>query len=109
MKTLIILFFLVNISEASYYHDKFNGRKTASGEIFDNNKFTAAHKTLKFGTLLKVTDVTTNKSVVVKVNDRGPFVKGRDLDLSKVAFEQISNLKKGKTKVTYTIIKNEQK
>jgi len=107
MKTLIILFFLVSISEASYYHDKFNGRKTASGEIFDNNKFTAAHKTLKFGTLLKVTDVTTKKSVIVKINDRGPFVKGRDLDLSKVAFEQISNLKKGKTKVTYTIIKNE--
>ena len=65
---------------ASYYHNKFNGRKTASGEVFSNNKLTAAHRTYPFGTYLKVTNVVNGKSVVVKVNDRGPFTKGKELD-----------------------------
>ena len=70
-------------AHASYYHDKFNGRKTASGEKFDNNLYTAAHKTLKFGTKIRVTNTVNDSSVIVTVNDRGPFVKGRELDLSK--------------------------
>lgn len=77
-------------AHASYYHDKFTGRRTASGQIFNNKKFTAAHKTLKFGTKVKVTSVATNKWVIVTINDRGPFVKGRDIDLSKAAFMSIS-------------------
>jgi rare lipoprotein A len=78
---------------ASYYHDKFNGRKTASGEKFDNNLYTAAHKTLKFGTKIKVTNTFNNESVIVTVNDRGPFVKGREIDLSKKAFMEITKHK----------------
>ena len=62
-------------AHASYYHDKFNGRKTASGEKFDNNLYTAAHKTLKFGTKIRVTNTVNDSSVIVTVNDRGPFVK----------------------------------
>lgn len=75
---------------ASYYHDKFNGRSTASGEPFDNNKYTAAHKKLPFGTKVRVTNHANGKSVIVKINDRGPFVKGRDIDLSKRAFRDIA-------------------
>ena len=76
---------------ASYYHNKFNGRKTASGEVFSNNKLTAAHRTYPFGTYLKVTNVVNGKSVVVKVNDRGPFTKGKELDLSRKAFMDITD------------------
>lgn len=63
-------------TKASYYHDKFSGRKTASGEIFDNTKYTAAHKTLPFGTKIKVTNLKNKRSVVLTVTDRGPFTKG---------------------------------
>ena len=80
-------------AHASYYADKFNGRKTASGELFDNNLYTAAHKTLKFGTKVKVTNTVNGESVVVTVNDRGPFVKGREIDLSKAAFMEIAKYK----------------
>lgn len=78
---------------ASYYHDKFNGRKTASGEKFDNNLYTASHKTLKFGTKIKVTNTVNNKFVIVTINDRGPFVKDREIDLSKKAFMDITKNK----------------
>jgi rare lipoprotein A len=67
---------------ASYYAHKFHGRTTASGEIYDENKMTAAHKTLPFGTRVRVTNLTNGKKVVVVVNDRGPFVEGRIIDLS---------------------------
>ncbi|CAM3724001.1 septal ring lytic transglycosylase RlpA family protein [Flavobacterium gelidilacus] len=82
-------------AHASYYADRFTGRKTASGAIFDNNKLTCAHKTLPFGTRLKVTSIKTGKSVIVTVTDRGPFVKGRHIDLSKRAFMQIAPDKYG--------------
>ena len=95
-----------DISKASYYGKKFHGRKTASGEIFDMNKSTAAHKKLKFGTIVKVTSIATNKSVLVRINDRGPFIKGRDIDLSKSAFFQIAPKKYGGSiKVKLEIIK----
>ena len=91
---------------ASYYHNKFNGRKTASGEVFSNNKLTAAHRTYPFGTYLKVTNVANGKSVVVKVNDRGPFTKGKDLDLSRKAFMQITdNPNKGNLQVLIEVIR----
>ncbi|MGJ8593752.1 MAG: septal ring lytic transglycosylase RlpA family protein [Aquaticitalea sp.] len=80
-------------AHASYYHDKFNGRKTASGELFDNNLYTAAHKTLKFGTKIRVTNTVNDSSVVVTVNDRGPFAQGREIDLSKKAFMEIAKFK----------------
>lgn len=93
-------------AHASYYHDKFNGRKTASGRKFNNNDMTAAHKTLPFGTMLKVTNEANNKFVIVEVTDRGPFVKGREIDLSKRAFMSIaSNKKSGVVYVTIEILK----
>lgn len=75
--------------EASYYGPGFHGKKTASGEIFDQNALTCAHKTLPFGTRLKVTRLDNHQSVVVTVNDRGPYKKGRILDLSVAAARQI--------------------
>lgn len=79
--------------EASYYADKFNGRKTASGERFHNKKFTAAHKKLAFGTKVRVTNLANKKSVVVEINDRGPFKRGREIDLSRRAFMDITDNK----------------
>lgn len=82
-------------AHASYYHDKFDGRKTASGVRFNNSKLTAAHKKLPFGTKLKITNERNNKSVIVVINDRGPFVNGREIDLSKKAFMDITSNKGG--------------
>jgi rare lipoprotein A len=84
---------------ASYYADKFEGRRTSSGEIYRHSRLTAAHRTFPFGTKLKVTNVENGKSVIVKVNDRGPFVKGRIIDLSKSAATKIDLVKKGIAKV----------
>ncbi|WEK71690.1 MAG: septal ring lytic transglycosylase RlpA family protein [Candidatus Chryseobacterium colombiense] len=91
-------------SYASYYHDKFNGRKTASGEVFDNSKFTAANRTLPFGTNIKVTNLDNGKSVIVKVNDRGPYHSSRALDMSKAAFDEIGNTNHGTIPVEYEIV-----
>ena len=93
-------------SFASYYHDKFNGRKTASGDIFSNSKMTAANRTLPFGTMVKVTNLRSGKSVVVEINDRGPFHSARALDLSKAAFQAIGNTARGTMPVEYEIIDN---
>lgn len=88
-------------AHASYYADKFTGRKTANGSRFDNNKYTAAHKKLPFGTRIKVTNEANGKFVIVKITDRGPFVKTRELDLSKRAFMEITKSKgSGAMKVT---------
>ena len=80
-------------TQASYYHDKFNGRKTASGAVFSNKKYTAAHKTLPFGTKVRVTNLSNDESIIVEINDRGPFSKGRHLDLSKKAFMELTHHK----------------
>lgn len=80
-------------AKASYYAAKFNGKSTASGERFSNSKLTAAHRKLPFGTKIKVTNLSNGKSVVVKVNDRGPFSGGFDIDLSKKAYMQIRDKK----------------
>lgn len=88
-------------AHASYYADKFTGRKTADGSRFDNNKYTAAHKKLPFGTRIKVTNEANGKFVIVKITDRGPFVRTRELDLSKRAFMEITKSKgAGAMKVT---------
>ncbi|WP_326984828.1 septal ring lytic transglycosylase RlpA family protein [Chryseobacterium sp. MYb264] len=91
-------------SYASFYHDKFNGRKTASGEIFDNSKFTAANRTLPFGTNVKVTNLNNGKEVIVKINDRGPYHSARALDMSKAAFDEIGNIDHGTIPVEYEIV-----
>ena len=85
---------------ASYYGEAFNGRPTSSGEIFDMNAYTAAHKTLPFGTFLEVTNLENGKKVVVRVNDRGPFVANRELDLSKAAAESLGMISRGITRVS---------
>ncbi|MEZ8469989.1 septal ring lytic transglycosylase RlpA family protein [Vibrio splendidus] len=90
--------------KASWYGDKFHGRLTASGETYNKNAYTAAHKTLPFGTIVRVTNTANNKSVDVKINDRGPYVKGRVIDLSHKAFSQIGDVKKGVATVKIEII-----
>ena len=80
---------------ASYYAAKFDGRKTANGEIFSNKKLTAAHRTLPFGTIVKVTNVKNNKSVVVRINDRGPYAKNRIIDLSHAAADSLGIIHAG--------------
>ncbi|MEY2921550.1 MAG: hypothetical protein RL108_159 [Bacteroidota bacterium] len=78
-------------ARASYYANKFHGRRTASGRVYDMNKLTAAHKTLPFGTKIRVTNISNGKTVVVEITDRGPFVRGREIDLSKKAFFTIAS------------------
>ncbi|WP_278405156.1 septal ring lytic transglycosylase RlpA family protein [Pseudoalteromonas ruthenica] len=80
---------------ASYYHDKYHGRTTASGERFEQTALSAAHRNLPFGSKVKVTNTENGRSVVVRINDRGPFVSGRIIDLSRRAFKHISNLSAG--------------
>lgn len=81
--------------KASWYGPGFHGRKTANGEKFDQMSYTAAHKSLKFGTLLKVTNPKNGKSIVVRINDRGPYIEGRDLDLSKAAAHELGLMSRG--------------
>ncbi|WP_346317073.1 septal ring lytic transglycosylase RlpA family protein [Chitinophaga sp. YIM B06452] len=81
--------------KASYYADKFQGRKTANGETFRQNRMTAAHQTLPFGTKVKVTNLANGKTVKVRVNDRGPFVAGRIIDLSKKAARKLGMTQAG--------------
>jgi len=89
---------------ASFYDGKFNNKKTSSGDIFSSNLFTAAHRTLPFGTVLRVTNLRNSKSVDVVVNDRGPYVKNFTLDLSESAFAQIAPLSNGIIPIEYKII-----
>ena len=91
---------------ASYYADKFHGRKTSSGEIFNMYSLTAAHKTLPFNTIVKVTNLRNGKSVNVRINDRGPFVPGREIDLSKAAAVKLGMIGTGTATVSLEIISN---
>ena len=91
---------------ASFYADKFEGRSTANGEKYKHSKLTAAHKTLPFGTVLKVKNLENGKVVTVRVNDRGPFVKGRIIDLSKSAAKKLDFIDKGITKVEIVVTSN---
>jgi len=86
---------------ASYYAQQHHGRRTASGERFDMNAMTAAHRTLPFGTRLRVTNARTGRSIVVRVNDRGPFTRGRGIDLSLAAARQLGMVQTGVARVTY--------
>lgn len=91
--------------QASFYADKFQHRKTASGELYKHHLKTAAHKQLPFGTRVKVTNRKNGKSVIVKINDRGPFVKGRVIDLSKSAFSAIGSPASGLLHVKITVLR----
>ena len=93
-------------AHASYYAKRFHGKRTASGIRFDNNKFTAAHRKFAFGTMLRITNERNGKHVIVTVTDRGPFVKGREIDLSRRAYMQMtSNKGGGETLVTIEVMK----
>lgn len=91
--------------KASFYAMKFQFRKTASGERFNQFAMTAAHKTLPFGTMLLVTNLENGKSIRVKVNDRGPFVKGRIIDLTRASFAKIGNTDQGILSVKIEAVK----
>ncbi|WP_032855674.1 septal ring lytic transglycosylase RlpA family protein [Pasteurella dagmatis] len=84
---------------ASFYHKKFNGRKTANGEIYNENLYTAAHKTLPLNSYALVTNLRNNRKVIVRINDRGPFIKGRIIDLSRAAAGEIGAIGSGLSKV----------
>lgn len=90
--------------KASYYHDKFQGRSTASGEKYDKNKLTAAHKTLAFGTKVEVTNLKNNKKVIVKINDRLPSSSSRSIDLSRAAAKQINMITDGVVNVKIKVL-----
>jgi len=90
--------------KAGYYADSLHGRKTASGEKYDKYEFTCAHKTLAFGTKIKVTRLDNKKSVIVRVNDRGPFVEGYVTDISRAAAEEIGLIKLGVTRVKIEVV-----
>ena len=89
---------------ASYYGDAFQGRPTASGETFDKNLLTAAHRTLPLGTRARVTNLENGKSVEVRVNDRGPFAKARVIDLSEAAARKIGMIENGTARVRIEIL-----
>jgi rare lipoprotein A len=90
---------------ASYYGRGFHGKKTASGERFSKRALTAAHRTLPFGTRVRVTNLDNGKSVVVKINDRGPFKKNRIIDLSQAAAKKIDMMKTGTARVKLKVLK----
>ena len=93
-----------HIGEASWYGPGFQGKKTASGEIFDDSKLTAAHKTIPLGSKAKVTNLTNGKTVEVKINDRGPFIDGRMVDLSQAAAKALGMIDRGTARVQIDLL-----
>jgi len=89
---------------ASWYGPGFHGNYTANGEVYDMYGISAAHKTLPFGTIVRVVEIETGRSIVVRINDRGPFIEGRIIDLSKGAAEKLGIVEKGITKVGLRIL-----
>jgi rare lipoprotein A len=113
IRVFTLAFFLISgfsaaafqeIGMASYYSDDFQGKKTASGELYDKNKLTAAHKSHPFGTQIRVTRLDNNRSVVVRVNDRGPYISGRIVDLSRKAAETLGLIREGSAKVKVEVV-----
>lgn len=94
----------VQYGKASYYANKFEGRTTASGEKYWHSKLTAAHRTLPFNTRVRVTNLSNNKNVIVRINDRGPFTKDRVIDLSKSAARKLKFIKAGVSKVKVEVL-----
>jgi len=111
---LILSFFLplssssfenyIQYGNASWYGRQFHGRKTASGERFNKQSFTGAHKQLPFGTIVRVTNLRNGKDVYVRINDRGPYVSGRIVDISRAAAEAIGFRKRGVARVRVEVV-----
>ena len=95
------------IGLASYYARSFQGRKTASGERYDMNRLTAAHRTYPFGTALRVTHLGNGRNVVVRVNDRGPFARGRVVDISYAAARRLDMVRSGTARVRVEVVETE--
>ena len=95
VKTSVVEFINRGMMNASWYGSRFHGKKTANGEIYDQMAYTAAHKSIKFGTLLKLTNTKSGKSLVVRINDRGPYIPRRQLDLSKAAAIELGVIANG--------------
>lgn len=89
---------------ASYYGKRFHGRRTASGQRFDQHAMTAAHRTLRFGTKVRVTNVRSGRSVIVTINDRGPFVRGRVIDVSRAAASRLGMIGSGVAPVRLEVL-----
>lgn len=106
--TPVISFKPLGIMKASWYGPGFHGKLTANGEIYNQFEYTAAHKTMKFGTLLRLTNPSNGKSIIVRINDRGPYIEGRDLDLSFASAKALGFLTQGvkNLKVEVVEIKN---
>lgn len=114
MKKILLFFILSNIllsiysfeqtGVASWYGPNFHGKKTANGEMFNTNDFTAAHKTLPFGSIVKVISLENNEEAIVRINDRGPFKKDRIIDLSKAAADKLGVLKNGTMNVKLILL-----
>ena len=100
-----VKYYDLGIMNASWYGPRFHGRLTANGEIYDQMGYTAAHKSLPFGTLLKLTNLKTETSVVVRINDRGPYIPGRKIDLSKKVAMELGAFKHGVVKLKVEKIK----
>lgn len=94
----------VTHGKASYYSKKHSGKKTANGQRIDHGAYTAAHPTLPFGTVVRVTNLRNGREVIVRINDRGPFVKGRIIDLSRAAAETLNMMRSGVTDVQVEVL-----
>lgn len=97
--TTVVNFIEKGMVKASWYGPGFHGRITANGETYDQEGLTAAHKKLRFGTLLRLTNPKNGKSVIVRINDRGPYIPGRELDLSKGAARELELIEKGVARI----------
>ena len=93
------------VGVASWYGPGFQGKKTSNGEIYNMNAMTAAHKSLPFNTIVKVVDLDTGRSVIVRINDRGPFIPGRIIDLSHQAAEELGILQKGTARIGLKVLR----
>jgi len=107
--TLIFAQSFQQTGKCTYYSDRFHGRKTSSGEKYDKNLYTAAHRKLPFNTYVKVTNIKNNKSVIVKINDRGPFSKHLIIDVSKIAAQELDIIGKGVAPVIINVVENPSK
>jgi len=98
----------VETGVASWYGGKFHGRRTASGEVFDMYELTAAHRSLPFGTVVRVTHLENRRSVEVRITDRGPFIKGRVIDLSYAAAKRLGMIREGVARVKLVVVRRAQ-
>ncbi|HHD82182.1 MAG TPA: septal ring lytic transglycosylase RlpA family protein [Campylobacterales bacterium] len=99
----------IQIGKGSWYGKKFQGKRTASGEKYNMYAYTAAHKTLPFNTMVEVTNLSNNRKVIVRINDRGPYARGRIIDLSYLAAKKLGYVNKGVAKLKLKVLYRQKK